>query len=118
MPISRSAKKSQRKSVKNKKVNVSFKEKLKKLIKSYLVKPTAERYKEVQSMLDQAKQKNIFHINKVSRLKSRLNKKFGPPSPPAGGSDEAKKKKTIKKVNKKTVSAKGRSASGGKKVVK
>ena len=77
MPISRSAKKSLRKAVKNKKVNVSFKDKLKKLIKLYLVKPTEKGYKEVQSMLDQAKQKNIFHINKVSRLKSRLNKKYG-----------------------------------------
>jgi len=102
MPISRSAKKSLRKAVKNKKVNVSFKEKLKKLIKLYLVKPTAESYKEVQSMLDQAKQKNIFHINKVSRLKSRLNKKYGE------GKTEVKitkkpvtKKKTVKKVTKK-----------------
>ena len=109
MPISRSAKKSLRKSVKNKKVNVSFKEKLKKLIKLYLVKPTADGYKEVQSMLDIAKQKNIFHINKVSRLKSRLNKKFGEGLPSQGsgkvnktGAQTAKKKK-VKKVNKKTV---------------
>ncbi len=104
MPISRSAKKSLRKSIKNKKVNVSFKEKLKKLIKLYLVKPTADGYKEVQSMLDQAKQKNIFHINKVSRLKSRLNKKFGEGK--AAVTTTAKqiaKKKTTKKVNKKTV---------------
>ena len=104
MPISRSAKKSLRKSVKNKKVNVTFKDKLKKLIKSYLVSPTAESYKEVQSMLDQAKQKNIFHITKVSRLKSRLNKKFGEGK--TGVTTIAKqtaKKKTTKKVSKKTV---------------
>lgn len=107
MPISRSAKKSLRKSIKNKKVNVSFKEKLKKLIKLYLVKPTANGYKEVQSMLDQAKQKNIFHINKVSRLKSRLNKKFGEVK--TGVSAVVKqtvKKKTTKKVSKKTVAKK------------
>lgn len=104
MPISRSAKKSLRKSVKNKKVNVSFKDKLKKLIKTYLAKPTAEGYKKVQSMLDIAKQKNIFHINKVSRLKSRLNKKYGEGK--EGTKTLAKqtaKKKTTKKVNKKTV---------------
>ena len=104
MPISRSAKKSLRKSVKNKKVNVSFKEKLKKLIKLYLIKPTAEGYKEVQSMLDQAKQKNIFHINKVSRLKSKLNKKFGEGKEGIKTSTkQTAKKKTTKKVNKKTV---------------
>lgn len=104
MPISRSAKKSLRKSVKNKKVNVSFKEKLKKLIKLYLVKPTAAGYKEVQSMLDIAKQKNIFHINKVSRLKSRLNKKYGEgKTGVATSTKQTAKKKTIKKVNKKTV---------------
>ena len=73
---------------------MSFKEKLKKLIKLYLVKPTEEGYKDVQSMLDQAKQKNVFHINKVSRLKSRLNKKFSQ-------GEKIVKKKITKKVSKK-----------------
>ncbi|MFA7301405.1 MAG: 30S ribosomal protein S20 [Candidatus Shapirobacteria bacterium] len=108
MPISRSAKKSLRKSVKNKKVNVSFKEKLKKLIKIYLTKPTAEGYKEVQSMLDIAKQKNIFHINKVSRLKSKLNKKYGEGKVGVKtNTKQTAKKKTTKKVNKKTVKKAG-----------
>lgn len=49
-------------------------------------------------MLDQAKQKNIFHINKVSRLKSRLNKKYG-----EGKTGE---KAVIKKVTKKKTAKK------------
>lgn len=94
MPISISAKKSLRKSIKNKKVNVSYKNKIKAVIKKFLVKPTQKGLEEVQSVLDKAKKDNIFHINKVSRLKSRLSKKVA--------SVEVKKiaKKTVKKVKK------------------
>jgi ribosomal protein S20 len=74
MPIGRSAKKSLRKAVKNKKSNVSFKAKIKLAIKTFLVKPSEKSL--VQSILDKAKKKNIFHKNKIDRIKSRLSKKI------------------------------------------
>lgn len=74
MPISLSAKKSLRKSTKNKSANVSFKRKLKDTVKAYLAKPTKEAYLLVQSMLDKAKKNNIYHLNKISRLKSNYAK--------------------------------------------
>jgi len=76
MPIGRSAKKSLRKAVKNKKSNVSLKNKVKDAIKSFLLKPTEKALVEVQSILDKSKRKNIFHKNKIDRIKSRLSKKI------------------------------------------
>jgi small subunit ribosomal protein S20 len=81
MPISRSAKKSLRKSVKNRKTNVSFKEKVKSVLKKYLLKPSEAGLKEVFSMLDKSQKKQIFHKNKVARLKSRMSKKLVKPTP-------------------------------------
>lgn len=90
MPISRSAKKSLRKSIKNKKTNVSFKEKVKTVFKKYLLKPNEAGLKEVFSMLDKAKKNHIFHPNKVARLKSRMSKKLVKTAPV--------KKTTAKKI--------------------
>jgi len=78
MPISRSAKKSLRKSVKNRKANVSFKNKVKSVLKKYLLKPSEAGLKEVFSMLDKSQKKQIYHRNKVARLKSRMAKKLNP----------------------------------------
>lgn len=75
MPISRSAKKSLRKSVKNRKINVSFKEKVKTIIKGFLAKPSEETLKTVYSTLDKAKKQGIFHKNKAARLKAVYAKK-------------------------------------------
>jgi small subunit ribosomal protein S20 len=98
MPISLSAKKSLRKSLKNYKENVSFKNKLKTTVKKFLAKPTKSGLEEVYSILDKAVKKNIFHKNKANRLKSNYSKKVK--------SGETKKttvkKKTIKKVTKKS----------------
>jgi ribosomal protein S20 len=77
MPISLSAKKSLRKSLKNHKDNVSFKNKLKTIVKEFLAKPSNEALKEVYSMLDKAVKKNLFHKNKSDRLKSNYSKKVG-----------------------------------------
>jgi ribosomal protein S20 len=76
MPISLSAKKSLRKSLKNHKDNVSFKNTLKATVKKFLEKPTAQGLKEVYSVLDKAVKKNIFHKNKSDRLKSNYSKKI------------------------------------------
>jgi len=94
MPIGKSAKKSLRQALRNKKTNWDFKSQLKEAIKAFLLKPTEEGFKEAQSYLDKAKKKNVWHINKISRIKSQLSKKIGKPV-------EVVKK--VKKVAKKTV---------------
>jgi small subunit ribosomal protein S20 len=75
MPISLSAKKSLRKSVKNNRDNVLFKTKLKLTVKKFLAKPSIEVLKNVYSLLDKAVKNGIYHKNKVARLKSNYSKK-------------------------------------------
>lgn len=75
MPIGRSAKKSLRKSIKNKKVNNAFKIKIKAGIKKFLEKPDQKSLNEVNALLDKALKNNIFKKNKVARLKSRYSRK-------------------------------------------
>ena len=100
MPISLSAKKSLRKSLKNNRENVLFKTKLKLTVKKFLVKPTSDALKEVYSILDKAVKKGIFHKNKTARLKANYAKKLK-----GGVSDQttAGKKKIVKAKSKKTV---------------
>lgn len=98
MPISLSAKKSLRKSLKNHRDNVSFKNKLKTIVKGFLAKPTAESLKEVYSIIDKAVKRNLFHKNKADRLKSQYSKKVGG----EGVKNLADKKKVVKKVAKKS----------------
>ena len=103
MPISLSAKKSLRKSLKNNKENVSFKDKLKTTVKKFLAKPTAEGLKEVYSVLDKAVKKNLFHKNKTARLKANYSKKVGVEVKVVKKAPAKKKvvKKAAKKSNKK-----------------
>lgn len=77
MPIGLSAKKSLRQSERNHSANVALKTKVKSTVKSYLAKPTADGLKMVYTMLDKAVKKNIYHKNKVARLKSSYTKKMG-----------------------------------------
>ncbi len=95
MPISLSAKKSLRKSLKNYKENVLFKNKIKLTIKSFLAKPTNEAFKEVASIVDKAVKKGLYHKNKSSRLKSNFSKRLKD-----GGAAKVVVK-TVKKVAKK-----------------
>jgi len=74
MPISLSAKKSLRKSVKNRRSNFEDKRSFKLLTKEYLIKPTEEGLKKIYSAIDKLAKNNIFHKNKASRLKSKYNK--------------------------------------------
>jgi small subunit ribosomal protein S20 len=76
MPISLSAKKSLRKSIKNNKDNVLYKTKLKLTVKKFLAKPSTEALKGVYSFLDKATKKGIYHKNKTARLKSSYTKKL------------------------------------------
>ena len=75
MPISRSAKKSLRKSIKNRKVNLSLKNKFKEAVKKFLASPKANEVSKVQSVLDKAVKKGVLHKNKVARIKSQISKK-------------------------------------------
>ncbi|MCW1949572.1 MAG: 30S ribosomal protein S20 [Candidatus Shapirobacteria bacterium] len=102
MPISLSAKKSLRKSLKNSRDNVLFKTKLKLTVKKFLVKPTSDSLKEVYSILDKAVKKGIFHKNKTSRLKANYAKKV------KNGTTATKA--VVKKAVKKTKAAKSKSA--------
>lgn len=95
MPISLSAKKSLRKSIKNRKTNVNLKNKLKTVLKAFLAKPNEAGLKETHSMLDKAKKKGLIHLNKVSRIKSQLSRKVGKPA-------AAKVKTVVKKKKVKT----------------
>lgn len=106
MPIGRSAKKSLRKSVKNKKVNLTFKNKLKVIVKNFLTKPEKKNFTDVQSVLDKAEKRHLFSKNKVARLKARYAKRVG----------KEVEKKVIKKKAKKRIVKK--SAKSGKVVKK
>jgi len=102
MPISLSAKKSLRKSVKNHKDNVSFKNTLKTTVKKFLAKPTAESLKGVYSAIDKAVKRNLFHKNKASRLKSNYSKRVGGEAVKAIVTKKPTNKKVVKKTTKKT----------------
>lgn len=73
---------------------MTFKNKLKIIVKEFLEKPTAEGLQKVFSYLDKTQKKNLFHHNKVARLKSNYSKKVGKEV-------EVKKKLVKKKVAKK-----------------
>ncbi len=100
MPISLSAKKSLRKSIKNKKDNVDLKNKVKKAVKEYLAKPSEKDFSGVASLLDKSVKKGISHKNKVARLKSRLSKMKVAKVEVKKPLKKAKKK-VIKKISKK-----------------
>jgi ribosomal protein S20 len=104
MPISLSAKKSLRKSIKNNKDNVLFKTKLKLTVKKFLAKPSLEALKGVYSFLDKAVKKGIYHKNKTARLKANYSKKL------KSGESKTTKATTKKTKAKKTVKAKIKAA--------
>ncbi|HRS22540.1 MAG TPA: 30S ribosomal protein S20 [Candidatus Woesebacteria bacterium] len=91
MPISRSAKKSWRKSIKNQKINIGWKNKFKEAVKKFKDKPNQTTLNELISFIDKLGQKNIFHHNKVKRLKSKYARQIKIKTPAAT-------KKTKKKV--------------------
>ncbi|MEX1051840.1 MAG: 30S ribosomal protein S20, partial [Patescibacteria group bacterium] len=72
MPISKSAKKSLRVSLKK----TSQNRRRKALIKDALKNIDAKTVNKAVSMIDKGVKWGIFHGNKAARLKSRLNKQF------------------------------------------
>lgn len=102
MPITKSAKKSLRVSLRQRTQNLKVEKKLKQALK----KADEKNVNEVISLIDKAAKTNLIHKNKAARLKSRLNKKFGSPkaikkAPPAPKTATLKTsaKKTVKKIS-------------------
>jgi small subunit ribosomal protein S20 len=83
MPITKSAKKALRQSIRRQQRNLERKAVLKTAIKEYKKLISANRFKEAQvylpqlyKKLDKAAKTNLIKKNKASRLKSRLTKKL------------------------------------------
>lgn len=84
MPITKSAKKAARVSIKKQGVNLVYKSKLKKL--STLLRKGDHKNKEEAAKLlieiyksaDKAAKANVIHENKAARMKSRASKKLSP----------------------------------------
>ncbi len=73
MPITKSAQKALRQSLRKAKINKPIKAKARTLLKLARNKPTKENISKAFSGLDLAVKGKLFHINKASRLKSRLS---------------------------------------------
>ena len=73
MPIIKSAKKALRQSKRKAENNKPIKTKARTLLKKARIDPSQENLAAAFSALDKAAKKNIFHRNKVSRLKARLS---------------------------------------------
>jgi len=74
MPVSLSAKKSLRSSMAKRKKNLVWRKKLKGVLRVFNKSPDKKKLDEVYSLLDKVGKRNIFHKNKVSRLKARYSK--------------------------------------------
>ena len=74
MPITRSAQKALRQSVRRRAENVARKIAFKEAVKNYRKSPSAELLTQAYQSLDKAAKTNVIKKNKASRLKSRLSK--------------------------------------------
>ena len=102
MPISLSAKKSLRKSRKNRKDNLIWKNKYKEILVKFVEKSNKDTLAELYSIIDKLLQRGIFHKNKVKRLKSKFSKKIKSAVVADAGAKKVVKKE-VKKVVKKEV---------------
>ncbi|OGG00234.1 hypothetical protein A2Y99_03445 [Candidatus Gottesmanbacteria bacterium RBG_13_37_7] len=73
MPITRGAVKKLKQDKKRSDVNLLVKKSVKEIIKKYKHSPSPKLLAQLFSRLDTACKKNIYHANKVARLKSRLS---------------------------------------------
>ena len=74
MPIIKSAKKALRQSQRKAAINKPVKSQARSMVKKARQNPSITTLSQAFSALDKAVKKNLFHKNKVSRLKSRLAK--------------------------------------------
>lgn len=74
MPITQSAKKALRQTVRRHARNVVQSKILKEAIKKFIKTPTAESLADVYQKVDKAAKNNLIKKNKAGRMKSRLSK--------------------------------------------
>ena len=74
MPIIKSAKKKMRKDKVRTAHNKLKKDAIKMVVKNMRRTPSKENFSSLESVLDKAVKTNFIHMNKASRLKSRLSK--------------------------------------------
>lgn len=73
MPITQSAKKALRQSMRRRERNLAKSKAFKESIKEFKKQPTKEAFSKVQKALDKAAKANVIHRNRAARLKSRLS---------------------------------------------
>jgi ribosomal protein S20 len=97
MPVTQSVKKSLRKSIKNHQANLDWRSKYKTILKKFMEKLDQKTLADLYSIIDKMGQRNIFHKNKVKRLKAKYARK-GKKIEKAVEKKVVAKKKTSKKV--------------------
>ena len=107
MPILKNAKKALRRDQRRTTVNLKVRNRMKLAVKAARDSKDASKLPAAYQAIDRAQKKNLLHKNKAARMKSQLAK-LSAPTP----------KQPVKPKAKKTVRAKGPSASGRKKVAK
>lgn len=85
MPITKSAKKALRRSQRKQGFNKKAKRKAEQAIKIFKQKPNKENLAQAYSAIDKAAKRNIYHANKVARIKSKLTKMLPSSSKKASG---------------------------------
>ena len=107
MPITKSAKKALRGSLRKAEVNRRIKSRVKTVIDKFKTEPTQTNLTKAYSAIDRAVKGNIFHRNKGARMKSRLakfllakgvSKKVEKVKKTAKPKKSVAKKSTIKKI--------------------
>ena len=98
MPITTSAKKALRVSIRKENFNRKVREKVKKAVKEFEKRLTPESLKVVYCEIDKSAKKHIIHKNKASRIKSKLARMLKNKS--------SEKKPTAPKKSKKTAGKK------------
>lgn len=88
MPITKSAKKALRRSKRQQGFNKRAKRKAEQAIKVFKQEPTEENLAQAYSAIDKAAKRNIYHDNKVARIKSKLAKML-PSSKKASGKKDS-----------------------------
>jgi len=78
MPITRSAKKAQRASLRRRVFNIRRTTAIEKAIKAFKKKPSKEAYQLVQKALDKAAKTHAINAGTAARKKSRLSKLLSP----------------------------------------
>lgn len=74
MPLLRNAKKALRASAAKAEINRQVKSRVKTALDAVKAQPTAENMATAFSSLDKALKRNLFHANKVARLKSQISR--------------------------------------------